>query len=373
MALGQFAPHADHVHDREKSGALEIILRHRDRIGKQPADIRVALLDQGRRPRRDEAVDVARLEQSRDGLALGRIVEPHAGRQLHRDLFRPAGVLNAAADPVNVRALDAVIVFQESARPDIGGELIFRHADFAALEVLRRFHPVGADIDRGVAERARDEGRHRDIGTIALRRFHRIARHRQFANVELGGAEGAEENLLRHELHIDRIDAVDLDGAVDQRAGAVIVADRDREIELGHGKFPATYETVMPCSAVVTVPLSSTQAKAKVPLPATFTVNSKYGLAEIAGSRSARNTSWPLKVQTNELMISRGIGLPASSLRKPVSMTCDISVLIWMMSPFLASLGTRRRGFSAMMFCPACLLFQPPQPPTVTLTNLRSA
>src|SRR5580700_9449454 len=112
------------------------------------------------------------------------------------------------------------------------------------------------------------------------------------------------------------------------------------------------YETVMPCSAVVTVPLSTTQAKAKVPLSSTFIVNSKYGLAEIAGSRSARNTSWPLKVQTNELMISRGIGLPASSLRNPVSMTCDISVLIWMMSPFLASLGTRRRGFSAMMFCP---------------------
>src|SRR5580692_12949476 len=51
-------------------------------------------------------------------------------------------------------------------------------------------------------------------------------------------------------------------------------------------------------------------------------------------------------------MISRGTGLPLSSLRKPVSMTCEISVLIWMMSPFLASLGTRRRGFSAMMSCP---------------------
>jgi hypothetical protein len=26
------------------------------------------------------------------------------------------------------------------------------------------------------------------------------------------------------------------------------------------------------------------------------------------------------------------------------------------MSPFLASLGTRRRGFSAMMFCPVLLV-----------------
>src|SRR4029077_5496610 len=115
----------------------------------------------------------------------------------------------------------------------------------------------------------------------------------------------------------------------------------------------------MPCSAVVTVPLSSTQAKAKVPLSATFTVNSKYGLAEIAGSRSARNTSWPLKVQTKELMIWRGIGLPLSSLRKPVSIGCDISVLIWMISPFLASLGTRRRGFSARVLCPVVCVVSP--------------
>src|ERR1700686_4311603 len=108
----------------------------------------------------------------------------------------------------------------------------------------------------------------------------------------------------------------------------------------------------MPCSAVVTVPLSSTQAKAKVPLASTFTVNSKYGLAEIAGSRSARNTSWPSKVQTKELVIFGAMGFSLSSFRKPVSMTCEISVLIWMISPFLASLGTRRRGFSAMMSCP---------------------
>ena len=157
------------------------------------------------------------------------------------------GMLDAAADPVDVGALDAVIVFQERARPDIGGELIFGHADLAALEVFGLFHPVGADIDRGVAEGARHEGRHRDIGTIALRRLHRVARHRQFADVELGGAEGAEENLLRHELHVDRIDAVDLHRAVEQRAVAVVVADGDREIELGHGKsLPnATYVTVM--------------------------------------------------------------------------------------------------------------------------------
>src|SRR5271170_7581344 len=105
----------------------------------------------------------------------------------------------------------------------------------------------------------------------------------------------------------------------------------------------------MLCSAVVTVPLSSFQANTKVPLSSTLTVNSKYGLAAIAGSRSARNTSRPLKVHTNVLMISRGMILPLSSLRKPVSMGCATSDLIWITSPFFASLGTRNRGLSAMM------------------------
>src|SRR5580693_3226021 len=85
-----------------------------------------------------------------------------------------------------------------------------------------------------MAEGARDKSRHRDIGAIALRGFHRVARHRQFADVEFGGAEGAEENLLRHKLHEHWIDAVDLDVAVDQRTGAVIRANGNGKIEIGH-------------------------------------------------------------------------------------------------------------------------------------------
>ena len=67
---------------------------------------------------------------------------------------------------------------------DIGTRLVFfrleinklEDADLAALEVFRFLHPVRAHIDGGVAKRARDEGRHRDVGTIALRRLHRVAR-----------------------------------------------------------------------------------------------------------------------------------------------------------------------------------------------------
>src|SRR5262245_52113669 len=56
-------------------------------------------------------------------------------------------------------------------------------------------------------------------------------------------------------------------------------------------------------------------------------------------------------------MILRGIVLPSLSLRWPDSITCGNSVLISMTSPFLASVGSLRRGFSAMIF--SCFLQLP--------------
>ena len=71
-----------------------------------------------------------------------------------------------------------------------------------------------------------------------MRGLDRVARQRQFADVELGSAEGTKENLFRDKRHIDRIDAIDLNAAVDQGAGAVIVAHCDRKVELGHSLLP---------------------------------------------------------------------------------------------------------------------------------------
>ena len=44
-------------------------------------------------------------------------------------------------------------------------------------------------------------------------------------------AEGAEEDLLRRERHDDGAHAVDGDAAVEERAGAVVVADRYGQFE----------------------------------------------------------------------------------------------------------------------------------------------
>src|SRR5690606_21027786 len=63
----------------------------------------------------------------------------------------------------------------------------------------------------------------------------------------------------------------------------------------------------------------------------------------------------PANSQTHVLMILPGITLPSLSLRWPDSMKCRISVLIRMPSPFLASLGSFRRGSSAIVCSPvAC-------------------
>jgi hypothetical protein len=54
------------------------------------------------------------------------------------------------------------------------------------------------------------------------------ARKRQLADVESLVPHRAEEHLLRRERHDDRVDALDVDGAVDQRAIAVVIANCNR-------------------------------------------------------------------------------------------------------------------------------------------------
>ncbi len=230
MLLRQRPAHADQMHDRENLGALVVVLRSRHRIAEQPADV---LRRNRGRPRRDKAVDITLGEQFRDRLALRRTVHPHTLGQLDGDLLRPAGMLDAAADPVHVLWLDAEVVLQDGARPDVSGELVLRHADLLALQILRLLDAVGAHIDRGVAEHPRHKRRHANVRTVFRRGLHREARQRALADVEVLVAERAEEDFLRIELHENRIDAVDLHRAVDQRAIAVIVADCDGQVELG--------------------------------------------------------------------------------------------------------------------------------------------
>jgi hypothetical protein len=127
-----------------------------------------------------------------------------------------------------------MVVLQNDARPHAGGELILRQADASSLQIGWRLDAVPPHVDRVVAECAGDEGRHAHIRTIAVGGFHREARHREFANIEIHAAERTEEDFLGRQVHEHRIDAVDLDRAVHQRTNAVVIADRDGQLELRH-------------------------------------------------------------------------------------------------------------------------------------------
>src|SRR5205807_158739 len=64
---------------------------------------------------RDEGIDCALLQKLGDGFSLRRVFETHALRQLDRDFFRPARIIDPAAHPDHVGRLDAVVMLQNDA------------------------------------------------------------------------------------------------------------------------------------------------------------------------------------------------------------------------------------------------------------------
>src|SRR5262245_12478778 len=124
------------MHDRKDSGAFEIVLRRRDRVGKKPTDVRVAA-ETGRNAGPDKSVNFASLQHAREGSPLRRIVEPYVFRQRYGDLLRPSRLLEPTSDPMDVGRFHAVIVFEDCSRPHIGDELIFANVDFLTFELRR--------------------------------------------------------------------------------------------------------------------------------------------------------------------------------------------------------------------------------------------
>jgi len=140
---------------------------------------------------------------------------------------------------MDVGRLDAVFVLQDAAHPYDGGDLVFRKADGLADEVPRRLDAaVGADIDAGMAEDARDESGYADVRGFAGIGDSQIGAEGELADVELLVAEGAEKHLLGLERDVGDVAALHRHAAVLQRAGAVIIAagDGDRDLN-GHRLF----------------------------------------------------------------------------------------------------------------------------------------
>src|SRR5690606_24507693 len=137
-------------------------------IGKQPADVGIVGCRATGGTRCDEGVDVAAVEHVGNGVGLGRGLEFHAGRQIGEDFFGAARGVDTATHPGNVFGRHAVVVVQQGAGPDDGGELVFRHANAAAFEVFRPLDAVAAYVDGGVAKRPRQERRNAHVGTLAV-------------------------------------------------------------------------------------------------------------------------------------------------------------------------------------------------------------
>ena len=101
-----------------------------------------------------------------------------------------------------------------------------------ALEVGRRFDAaVGADVDAGVPEQPRHERRDRDVMRVAAGERQQIAAHRDFGDVEFLEFERAVERFLRRQRDRGDVAALDRRAAVEQRRGAVVVADGQAQFQ----------------------------------------------------------------------------------------------------------------------------------------------
>src|SRR2546425_4853282 len=235
MLFRQRAAHADDVHDREHLRAPEIILLYRAEIGKQSRYVRRAAQKTGRRARADHAVELAGLEHRGQRLFLRYRLEVYFRRQLERGALFAAGILDAAAAPVHIAHVHAVLVVQDAADPDVRGDLVFGQAERLAFQVLRAPDAaIGADVDARVPEQTGNIGGDRDIVGFAARDLQRVAGERKLADVELAGLERAMEGFFRLDRGGDHVAGGDAHAPVEQGARAVVVAARQADGELRH-------------------------------------------------------------------------------------------------------------------------------------------
>ena len=142
----------------------------------------------------------------------------------------------ALHEPFDVAGMHVEFVLQDAARPDRPGLLIFRHADALAAQVGgHRDARIGAHDDAGVEELAHGEDRDRHPAGIAARHRDDQRRHRHLGDVEFGEAQLPPEHLGRMHHGGDEPDPLRRDTAFEQRPRALVVGERDTELEVGSG------------------------------------------------------------------------------------------------------------------------------------------
>src|SRR6516162_2131647 len=222
----------------------------------------------------------------------------------------------------NAADVDALFKIDRSSMHRIDGRITRRDTPHArsriAVTTGARFPggTIGAVPQRLTVE----HGKHPWIGCVVVLHRTQLRRHQLVAGVAL-----TERDLA------DRC-----------RGGCQHQAGNNKAV----GKLHSTASSAV---SLCTKPLSPVQRNSSVPLSAATVKNEINGLAAIAGDSSARKISLPLWVQRNSVMMSRGIIVPFVPVRNPLSIGCEISVLISMISPRRALAGTliRTRAITA--------------------------
>ena len=237
------------------------------------------------------------------------------------------------------------------------------------------FHLADAEIDRRLAEQQRHE-LGVEIGNV---NEGNVADRLEVQQLLLGEAllsEGTRRDLrqerCRRRGHLQKIpprEHAELRPVRDASVGARQTVDRRRRVS-------RRYVTVIDSSPTILLPSSSTQVSTTAPDSCARNLNWMYGLAEIAGSRSAEKTSLPFTVQMNLFRILRGIRLPAPSLRWPELHDVryqgldldEVALLRLLLVQLDARLHFGHGNFSLRR--ERAGRSQPPQPPIVTFTAL---
>src|SRR5499427_2222782 len=164
VAIHEGAADAHRMHDREYARLAKISLLDGRIIREHAADMGCTVEKAGRRPRAEQAVDIAIGQHVGQGAVLRdrRVID--IGRQLDLCALAAPGLLEAAAPPFDVVRLDAVLVLQNAPDPDVRGHLVFGQPDRPALEIWRALDAaIGASVDPTVAEQPRYERRNGEI------------------------------------------------------------------------------------------------------------------------------------------------------------------------------------------------------------------
>src|ERR1700752_437909 len=94
-----------------------------------------------------------------------------------------------------------------------------------------------------MAEQPGREHRNGDEGVIASRAEHRVVGERQLRDVELLVAQHPVEGLARPRDNRVQFDPLRPDASVDQRTDPVVIPERYRQADIGHGPNISTEST----------------------------------------------------------------------------------------------------------------------------------